>query len=65
MQHHFLSAHVAIRHVNNSSRFISSLLAFYSYICINSSLIITSTILLLLCDHRVRIFSSGFVDADG
>ena len=28
------------------------------------SLIIASAILSLLCDHRVRIFSSGFMDAD-
>ena len=64
-QHHSFSTRVAIRRVDNSSRFILSLLAFYSYIFINSSLIIASAILLLLCDHRVRIFSSDFVDADG
>ena len=34
--------------------------AYYSY----SHLFLTSTVILLLCDHRVRIFQQCFVDAD-
>ena len=44
-QRHSISARVAIRRVDKSSRFILSLLAFYSYIFVNYSLIIASAIL--------------------
>ena len=38
--------------------------AYYSYISLYSHLFLTSTVILLLCDHRVRIFQQCFVDAD-
>ena len=44
-QRHSISARVAIRRVDKSLRFILSLLAFYSYIFLNYSLIIASAIL--------------------
>ena len=62
---HSISTRVARRRVDTSSRFLISLFAFYSYISSYSSLIITSTVISLLCDHRVRILQQCFVDADG
>ena len=38
--------------------------AYYSYISLYSHLFLTSTVILLLCNHRVRIFQQCFVDAD-
>ena len=38
--------------------------AYYSYISLYSHLFLTSTVILLLCDHCVRIFQQCFVDAD-
>ena len=38
--------------------------AYYSYISLYSHLFLISTVILLLCDHRVRIFQQCFVDAD-
>ena len=50
---------------DTSSRFLISLFAFYSYISSYSSLIITSTVISILCDHRVRILQQCLVDAEG
>ena len=38
--------------------------AYYSYISLYSHLFLTSTVILLLCDDRVRIFQQCFVDAE-
>ena len=46
------------------SYFLILLFAYYSYISLYSHLFLTSTVILLLCDHRVRIFQQCFVDAD-
>ena len=47
------------------SHFLISPFVFYSYISSYSSLILTYTVILLLCDHRVRIFQQCLVDAEG
>ena len=45
------------------SHFLISPFAFYSYISSYSPLILTYSVILLLCDHRVRIFQQCLVDA--
>ena len=47
------------------SHFLISPFVFYSYISSYSSLILPYTVILLLCDHRVRIFQQRLVDAEG